>query len=40
VHIDLAAGNRKGGLAHIPSDITGFGVRFTLNLLLDQKILR
>mgnify|MGYP001560037073 CR=1 FL=1 len=40
VHVDLAAGNRKGGLAHIPSDITGFGVRFTLNLLLDQKILR
>ena len=40
VHIDLAAGNRKGGLAHVPSDITGFGVRFTLNLLLDQKILR
>ena len=40
VHIDLAAGNRKGGLAHIPSDVTGFGVRFTLNLLLDQKILR
>ena len=40
IHIDLAAGNRKGGLAHIPSDITGFGVRFTLNLLLDRKILR
>ena len=40
VHLDLSAGNRKGGLAHIPSDITGFGVRFTLNLLLDRKILR
>jgi leucyl aminopeptidase len=37
VHVDLSAGNHKGGLAHIPSDITGFGVRFTLNLLLDQK---
>ncbi len=37
VHIDLAAGNHKGGLAHIPSDITGFGVRFTLNLLLNQR---
>ena len=36
LHIDLAAGNNKGGLAHIPSDITGFGVRFTLNLLIDQ----
>ncbi len=39
VHVDLSAGNHKGGLAHIPTDITGFGVRFTLNLLLDQKIL-
>jgi len=38
IHIDLSAGNHKGGLAHIPTDITGFGVRYTLNLLLDQKI--
>ena len=37
VHIDLSAGNHKGGLAHIPTDITGFGVRFSLNLLLNQK---
>ncbi|UCH54083.1 MAG: leucyl aminopeptidase family protein [Pseudomonadota bacterium] len=39
VHVDLAAGNHKGGLAHIPSDVTGFGVRFTLDLLLNQKLL-
>jgi leucyl aminopeptidase len=39
VHVDLSAGNHKGGLAHIPTDVTGFGVRFTLNLLLDQKII-
>jgi leucyl aminopeptidase len=39
VHIDLASGNHKGGLAHIPTDITGFGVRYTLNLLFDQKLL-
>lgn len=39
VHVDLAAGNHKGGLAHVPTDITGFGVRFTLNLLLDQALL-
>jgi leucyl aminopeptidase len=37
VHVDLSAGNHKGGLAHIPTDITGFGVRFSLNLLLNQK---
>jgi leucyl aminopeptidase len=36
IHLDLSAGNHKGGLAHVPSDITGFGVRFTLNLLFDQ----
>ncbi len=40
VHVDLAAGNHKGGLAHIPSDVTGFGVRLTLNLLLDMKLAR
>jgi leucyl aminopeptidase len=38
VHVDLAAGNHKGGLAHIPSDVTGFGVRWTLNLLLSQRV--
>ncbi len=33
LHIDLAAGMRHGGLGHIATDITGFGVRFTLELL-------
>lgn len=33
VHVDLSSSSRKGGLAHIPSDTTGFGIRFTLNLL-------
>ena len=36
IHVDLAASDHKGGLAHIPTEVTGFGVRFTLNLLLDQ----
>ena len=27
VHLDLSASNRPGGLAHIPSDFTGFGLR-------------
>ncbi len=40
IHIDLSAGNNQGGLAHIPTDTTGFGVRFTLNLLLEQKVMR
>lgn len=38
VHVDLAPRHVKGGLAHIPTDTTGFGVRYTLNLLLDQKL--
>jgi leucyl aminopeptidase len=33
VHVDLAAAERKGGLGHVPSDATGFGVRYTVNLL-------
>ena len=40
IHIDLSSSSRKGGLAHIPTDTTGFGVRYTLNLLLDKKILQ
>jgi leucyl aminopeptidase len=33
LHLDLAAGTRHGGLAHIGTEITGFGVRYTLELL-------
>jgi leucyl aminopeptidase len=33
LHLDLAAGSRHGGLGHIASEITGFGVRYTLDLL-------
>lgn len=33
IHVDLSAGQHKGGLADIPTPITGFGVRFTLELL-------
>ncbi len=33
LHVDLSAGSRHGGLAHIGTDITGFGVRYTLELL-------
>lgn len=36
IHIDLSATTRKGGLAHIPSEITGFGVRYSLHLLLNN----
>ena len=39
IHVDLSSGNNKGGLAHIPTDTTGFGVRYTVNLLLDHKMI-
>jgi len=36
IHMDLSAVTRKDGLAQVPAGATGFGVRYTLNLLLDQ----
>jgi leucyl aminopeptidase len=33
VHIDLSAGQHKGGLGHVPTEIIGFGVRLTLEWL-------
>ena len=40
LHLDLASASHKGGLAHIPTGTTGFGVRYTLNLLLEKQIMR
>ena len=40
IHVDLSAAQRKGGLGHVPSESTGFGVRWTLNLLERQLRLR
>jgi leucyl aminopeptidase len=37
VHVDLAAATRSGGLAHVPTEITGFGVRVALQFLLDRE---
>jgi leucyl aminopeptidase len=34
VHMDLSSGQNKGGLGHVATEITGFGVRYTLELLL------
>ena len=38
-HVDLSAATRSGGLAHVNTEVTGFGVRFALELLLHQKVL-
>ena len=35
VHMDLSAGNNKGGLGHVGTDVTGFGVHVTAAFLLD-----
>ena len=40
LHLDLAAASHKGGLAHVPSATTGFGVRYTLQLLLGQQVMK
>jgi leucyl aminopeptidase len=33
IHIDLSAANRTGGLAHIPTEVTGFGVRWAVEFI-------
>jgi leucyl aminopeptidase len=38
VHVDLSAATRRGGLGHVGTEITGFGVRWTLEVLLSQKL--
>ncbi len=40
IHVDLSSSSHKGGLAHIPTDTTGFGVRLTLDLLLKERIVK
>lgn len=36
VHVDLSSATRRGGLAHVGTEITGFGARWALELLLRQ----
>jgi leucyl aminopeptidase len=38
IHMDLAAAVRTGGLGHVNTDVTGFGVRFTLELLRGDRL--
>jgi leucyl aminopeptidase len=39
-HVDLSSSERKGGLAHVSTEFTGFGVRFATRLLGDGALLR
>ena len=40
VHLDLGAGDNEGGLGHVTSKFTGFGVRYTMNAILDENLLK
>ena len=40
VHMDLSASDNEGGLGHVPTKVTGFGVRYTLSLMLDEEFSR
>ena len=33
VHIDLSSASKTGGLAHIPTEITGFGIRWAVEFI-------
>jgi leucyl aminopeptidase len=39
-HVDLSSASRAGGLAHVGSTITGFGVRYVMALLADPEFHR
>jgi leucyl aminopeptidase len=39
VHVDLSSSTRTGGLGHINTEVTGFGVRYALELILKQNVL-
>ena len=40
VHMDLSAGDNKGGLGHVGSKFTGFGVRYTMSVILDENLFK
>jgi len=35
-HVDLSSATRRGGLAHVPTEVTGFGARVALTFVLDH----
>jgi len=39
-HVDLSSATRTGGLGHVNTEVTGFGVRYALELILKQDILK
>jgi leucyl aminopeptidase len=39
-HVDLSSATRTGGLGHVDTEVTGFGVRFALQLIMEEDVLR
>lgn len=40
VHMDLSASDNEDGLAHVSSKFTGFGVRYTMSVILDENLFK
>ena len=40
VHLDLSASDNDGGLAHVGSKFTGFGVRYSMSAILDENLFK
>jgi len=40
VHMDLSASDNDGGLGHVGSRFTGFGVRYTMSVILDENLFK
>jgi len=40
VHMDLGAGDNDGGLGHVATKFTGFGVRYTMSAILDENLFK
>ncbi len=40
VHMDLSAGDNDGGLGHVGTKFTGFGVRYTIHAILDENLFK
>jgi len=40
VHMDLSASDNDGGLGHVGSRFTGFGVRYTMSVILDEHLFK
>ena len=40
VHMDLSASDNEGGLGHVASKFTGFGVRYTMSVIIDENLFK